>query len=63
MCNLHCGLLNKVGLITIGLITFYHNIEKHEQHLQKGMYVRVKFLAYNKNPKAKLKNATCMLSL
>jgi hypothetical protein len=38
---LHCDLLDKVALITIILKVKLPHINIHEQHLQKGMFVRV----------------------
>jgi hypothetical protein len=35
----------------------------HEQHLQKGMFVKAEFLALSQSLKGVLKNVTCMLSL
>ncbi len=40
---LHCDLLDKVALTTIILKVKSPNIEMHEQHLQKCMFMRVEF--------------------
>jgi hypothetical protein len=61
--HLHYDLLNKATLTTITLNVKSPHTEMHEQHLQKGMFVRVKILALNQNLKGFLKNVTCMLSL
>jgi hypothetical protein len=38
---LHCDLLDRVALTTITLKVKSSHIEMHEQHLLKGMFVRV----------------------
>jgi hypothetical protein len=60
---LHYDLLDMVTLTTITLRMKSHHINMHEQHLQKGMFVRVENLALSQNPKGVLRKISCMLSL
>jgi hypothetical protein len=48
---LHCDLLNKGALTIITLRVKLPYIKMHEQHLQKGMFVKVKFFAIESKSK------------
>jgi hypothetical protein len=48
---LHCDLLNKATLTIITLRVKSHYIEMHEQHLQRNMFVRVKFFSIESKSK------------
>ncbi len=48
---LHCDLLDRVVLTTIILKVKLSHINMHEQHLQKGMFVRVKFFGIESKSK------------
>jgi len=60
---LHCDLLDRVALTTITLRVTSPHIKMHKQHLQKGMFVKVKFFCIDQNPKGVLKKGICMLTL
>ncbi len=48
---LHCDLLDKATLTTITLRVKSPYIEMHEQHLQKGMFVKVENFNIESNSK------------
>jgi len=59
---LHCDLLDSAVLTIITLKVKSPYIEMHEQHLQKGMFVKVENLALNQSLKKVLRRVACMLS-
>jgi len=48
---LHCDLLDKVALTTICLKVKLFYIKMHEQHLQKGMFVKVEYFGIESKSK------------